>query len=60
MFVNECTVCQKRQLILPSQITGMTSAAEGFALTYTCWCGADQVWYSAGTPADAPRHTVAA
>jgi hypothetical protein len=50
MFARHCTSCDKRQLIFPSAITGMVKLAEGHAVTYTCWCGADQVWLTAGEP----------
>ncbi|UAL29439.1 hypothetical protein K8W59_17035 [Nocardioides rotundus] len=44
MFDNTCTACGKRQLIFPSQITGMTNHSRGITVTYVCWCGADQAW----------------
>jgi hypothetical protein len=46
MFVNKCTSCEKRLLIFPSQITGMARIAGVTACTYTCWCGAEQLWHS--------------
>ena len=44
MFDNECTACGKRQLIFPSQITGLANTDAGIVVGYTCWCGADQIW----------------
>lgn len=42
MFARECTECGKRMLIFPSQITAIDSTGADLALTYQCWCGADQ------------------
>ena len=47
MFAHHCTACDARHLIFPSQIKGITDIGEGFAVTYQCWCGAEQVWLSA-------------
>ena len=58
MFDNICTACGKRQLIFPSQITGMINHDHGgISVDYTCWCGADQTW-TTGTASD--RRLVAA
>jgi hypothetical protein len=43
MFDHLCTACAKRQLIFPSQITGMANTDHGIVVSFTCWCGADQV-----------------
>jgi hypothetical protein len=42
MFDHHCTACAKRQLIFPSQITGMVNTDRGIVVAFTCWCGADQ------------------
>lgn len=42
MFTHTCTVCEKRQLIFPSQITAVTGSDQGPVATFTCWCGAEQ------------------
>ena len=42
MFTHTCTVCQKRQLIFPSQITAVADSGQGVVATFTCWCGAEQ------------------
>jgi hypothetical protein len=42
MFDHKCTACEKRQLIFPSQVTGMANTDHGIALSFTCWCGAEQ------------------
>jgi hypothetical protein len=60
MFVHQCTACEKRQLIFMSQVTGMTAVEGGTALAFTCWCGAEQVHSTAGTPQVASREAVAA
>jgi len=44
MFVNECTECQRRQLIFPSQISSLEVNQQGTVAHYTCWCGAEQSW----------------
>lgn len=51
MFASHCTACDKRQLIFPSQVTGMVPHERAIILTYTCWCGAEQSW-TAGAAAD--------
>jgi hypothetical protein len=50
MFDNTCTSCDRRQLIFPSQVTGLANTADGIVVSYTCWCGADQTWLT-GTAA---------
>lgn len=42
MFVHHCTACSLRQLIFPSQITGLADSADGVQLAFTCWCGETQ------------------
>lgn len=56
MFDSTCTECRKRQLIFPSQITGLVNTAGGPVVGYTCWCGAAQTW----TPHGARRDLVSA
>lgn len=41
-MLHDCTSCSKRQLIFPSQITGLTNTDHGILATFTCWCGAEQ------------------
>jgi len=48
MFARRCTACETRFLVFSSDITGMVKLDEGFAVSYTCQCGADQVWLTAG------------
>lgn len=45
MFTNHCTACDRTQLIFPSQVTGMARIDDVIAMTYTCWCGAEQLWH---------------
>jgi hypothetical protein len=45
MFASTCTSCEKRLLIFPSQITGMARIDGVLACTYTCWCGAEQLFH---------------
>jgi hypothetical protein len=42
MFDHLCTTCEKRQLIFPSQVTGMVNTDQGIVVSFTCWCGAEQ------------------
>jgi hypothetical protein len=42
MFVHTCTACAQRQLIFPSQITGLSNTDHGIVMTFTCWCDAEQ------------------
>ncbi len=42
MFTHTCTHCSKRQLIFPSQITGMANTDGGIVVAFTCWCGSEQ------------------
>lgn len=43
MFTHHCSSCEKRQLIFPSQVTGVAHAPAGqLAYTFTCWCGSEQ------------------
>lgn len=57
MFVNHCTACDKKMLIFPSQVTGMAQIDGVTAMTYTCWCGAEQLWHNG---ADKAHHEAAA
>lgn len=42
MFAHHCSHCQQRQLIFPSQITGVENTERGILVDYVCWCGAPQ------------------
>ncbi len=42
MFDHQCTACEKRQLIFPSQVTAMSNTEHGIVVAFTCWCGAEQ------------------
>jgi hypothetical protein len=42
MFDHYCTVCDKRQLIFPSQLTSLTNTDHGIVIGFTCWCGTEQ------------------
>ena len=44
MFDHECSACEKRQLIFPTQVTSVTNTDSGIVVAFTCWCGADQTW----------------
>ncbi|HEY9563521.1 MAG TPA: hypothetical protein VIR30_07105 [Nocardioides sp.] len=59
MFVNHCTHCDKKMLIFPSQVTGMAKVDGVVAMTYTCWCGEEQLWHEGMKNAQAPTATAA-
>ncbi|MGV3564677.1 MAG: hypothetical protein ACO1ON_15485 [Nocardioides sp.] len=42
MFTHDCSACDRRQLIFPSMIEGVTRAEGGTQVSFTCWCGAPQ------------------
>lgn len=42
MLLHTCTSCAKRQLIFPSQITGLVNTEHGILVSFTCWCDAEQ------------------
>jgi hypothetical protein len=42
VFARHCSACSRRQLIFPSQITGVVNTDHGIELHYRCWCGAPQ------------------
>ena len=42
MFDHHCTACEKRQLIFPSQVTGLANTEHGIIVSFTCWCGSEQ------------------
>ncbi len=42
MFVHECSTCHRRQLIFPSQFSGVRAVEGGVDVTFTCWCGAEE------------------
>ena len=39
MFDHHCPACGKRQLLFPSQITGIVNDEQGIVVLLTCWCG---------------------
>ncbi|GAA1515331.1 hypothetical protein [Nocardioides humi] len=42
MFAHTCSACHRRELIFPSQVTGMETTAHGIVVHFTCWCDAEQ------------------
>lgn len=48
MFTHTCSHCSRRQLIFPSQVTSVTDAANGIAVSFTCWCGSAQTVVTPG------------
>lgn len=39
MFTAHCPECDKRQLILPSQVKQLINDEQGIVAIFTCWCG---------------------
>jgi hypothetical protein len=60
MFTHHCTVCDKTQLIFPSQITSLTNTDAGITVRYTCWCGAEQTMLTGRKATEARAHSLAA
>jgi hypothetical protein len=60
MFDHNCTACAQRQLIFPSQVTGMTNTDHGIVVSFTCWCGADQTVLTGRKAQTASNVTLAA
>jgi hypothetical protein len=57
VFAHTCSACHRRELIFPSQITGMDTTERGIEVRFTCWCDAEQTMVSgigAETPAKVP------
>jgi len=42
VFSHHCTACDRTQLIFSSQVTGLTNDELGIAVSFRCWCGAEQ------------------
>lgn len=42
MFQHICSACHRRELIFPSQVTGIENTDHGIVVTFTCWCDAEQ------------------
>ncbi|CAI9400759.1 hypothetical protein [Nocardioides sp. T2.26MG-1] len=60
MFDHHCTVCDRRELIYPTQITGLTNTDHGIVVTFTCWCGAEQTMVTGRHAESAAAVTLAA
>ena len=57
MFLNECTVCRREQVIFLSQVSSYSTTSRGLEAHYTCWCGAEQTWLA--SPAAESVHIAA-
>ena len=60
MFDNVCTSCHRSQLIFPSQVTAVDNTEHGIVVSYTCWCGAAQVWLTGAAATTGAALTTAA
>ena len=56
MFDHHCTACDRRQLIFPSQITGIDNTDHGIVVSFRCWCGAEQTLVTGRGRPPAARH----
>jgi len=60
MFDHHCTTCAQRQLIFPSQITGLVNTGAGIVVRFTCWCGAEQTMLTGKSSTTASKVVLAA
>jgi hypothetical protein len=60
MFDHQCTACEKRQLIFPSQVTALTNTEHGIVVAFTCWCGAEQTLLTGTKAPSTSKVTLAA
>jgi hypothetical protein len=60
MFTHDCSACDRRQLIFPSMIEGVTRTEGGTQVAFTCWCGAEQTALRGSSSTSADRKLVAA
>jgi hypothetical protein len=58
MFDFDCPACERRQLLFPSQVTGIVNDDHGIEVQVTCWCGAPGA-IRTGRAAAAGRHALA-
>jgi hypothetical protein len=58
MFDFDCPACERRQLLFPSQVTGIVNDDHGIEVLVTCWCGAAGA-IRTGRAAVAERHALA-
>ncbi len=55
MFTRQCTTCDRRQLVFPSQLTDVVATEAGIQVSYTCWCGDVQSFETAHVDQVMPR-----
>ena len=55
MFTRQCTTCERRQLVFPSQLTDVATTDSGIRVSYTCWCGDVQSFETAHVDQVMPR-----
>ena len=60
MFTHDCSAGDRRQLIFPSMIEGVTRAEGGTQVSFTCWCGAPQTALRTSSARTEDRTLVAA
>jgi hypothetical protein len=60
MFDHHCAACGRRELIFPSQVTGLTNTDHGIVVAFTCWCGAEQTMLTGRRAERQPQTTLAA
>ncbi len=55
MFTRRCTACERRQLVFPSQLTGLEATDLGLRVSYTCMCGEAQTFTAEDAAQVVPR-----
>jgi len=59
VFKHHCTVCDRTQLIFPSQVRSLVNTAAGIEVTIECWCGAEQQFVTGRRVAESARRASA-
>jgi hypothetical protein len=52
VFDHVCSSCHRRQLIFPSQVTGVLNTPSGIVVSFTCWCGSAGTWVTGKAAAE--------
>ena len=60
MFDHHCTACAQRELVFPSQVTGVANTVHGIVVSFTCACGAHQTLVTGRKATAASSVTLAA
>jgi hypothetical protein len=60
MFAHTCSACERRQLVFPSQIKALHNTDHGIVVSFTCWCGAEQLLLTGRKATEQRDHAAAA